>query len=115
MSSNARKKEKHRLKRLKKKKEIRRVETISPFRRAGMFDATLECYATANFFEKGLGDFIVLGQVPGGSYVMAGFLVDFWCVGLKDAWGRPVPSRLEFEEKVLDPWRDRAKVVARRS
>jgi hypothetical protein len=111
MSSDARKKEKHRLKRLKKKKEIRRVETISPFRRAGMFDGKLECYATAGYFEKGLGDFIVLGQVPGGSYVMACFLVDFWCVGLKDAWGRPVPSRHEFEETILDPWRERATLV----
>jgi hypothetical protein len=107
MSSDARKKEKHRLKRLKKKKEFRRLESVSPFRRAAFVDGGLECYTNAAAREQGLMDYIILGRVPGRSFVMSALLIDLWCVGLKDAWGRPMESRGEFEETILEPWKKR--------
>jgi hypothetical protein len=113
MSSDARKREKHRLKREKKKRDLRRAQSVSPFRRAAQLPGLLECYVTAGWRGNGLGDFVVIGQLPNGMLTLSGFLVDVWCVGLKDAWGRGQLSRQEFEENVLGPWRDRIGEVAR--
>ena len=112
MSSDARKREKHRLKRLKKKRDMRRAESVSPFRRAAQSTA-LQCYVTAGWRENGLGDFVVIGQLPNGMLTLSGFLVDIWCVGLKDAWGRAQLTRQEFDDNVLGPWKEHVGEVAR--
>ncbi len=104
MSNDARKKEKQRLKRQKKKESARRAASASPLRRIATSGLSMECWIGADWRETGLADIIIWGAVPGGSGVIAGFLVDLTCVGLKDAWGRRNMTRSEFRDDVLAKW-----------
>jgi hypothetical protein len=110
MARNAHKKAKQGLKRAKKKKEARRLLTLSPFRRAAHV-GQLECYRGLS--NSGLATVIVLGHVSGGSHAMSGFLVDLWCVGLKDAWGNKQLTRPEFEQEFLPKWRKAGETITR--
>ncbi|MCG3128989.1 MAG: hypothetical protein CHACPFDD_03885 [Phycisphaerae bacterium] len=71
-----------------------------PFTPAARADAERHwtCYATADFHEAGVCAILVLRRVPGERrHVVLGFLVDLWCVGLKQAFGRLGVSVREFE------------------
>ncbi|MBI5865610.1 MAG: hypothetical protein HZB38_14100 [Planctomycetes bacterium] len=48
----------------------------------------------------------VLRKVPGGGHASAAFLIDTWCMGLKDAWGALDATYEEFVEKILQPNED---------
>jgi hypothetical protein len=110
MARNAHKKAKQGLKRAKKKKEARRLLTLSPFRRAA-HAGQLECYQGLS--NSGLATLLVLGHVSSGTYVMSGFLVDLWCVGLKDAWGQKQITRPGFEQEILPKWRQAGETITR--
>lgn len=97
----AKRKEKKRLKRKEKKREIRKIQSITPLRRITTTGGTLECWVNKDYRDQGMASVLVLGHAGGDHYAFAGFLVDVWCVGLKDAWGRPDLSRMEFEEELL--------------
>ena len=88
MSRDARKKQKQRLKRQQKQRERRKAQAVTPLQRIARDGGTLECYVNANWRETGMANLNVLGHAPGGRLALASFLVDVWCVGLKDAYGR---------------------------
>jgi hypothetical protein len=110
MSSNARKKEKHRLKRKKRQMTLRKAQMRGPLQRLARGEGELECWVNSDWRKEGIASIICLGTAPDGRCAMAGFLVDLWCVGLKDAWGHREISRLDFEEDVLDRWSKRQDV-----
>ena len=94
-----------------RKKEMKRLKlpvapahkehNVPPVRRVAMSGATLECWINANWREQGIASLLVLGHAWGGSHVFAAFLIDIWCVGLKDAYGQNGVSRLDFEKDIL--------------
>jgi len=43
----------------------------------------------------------VLFKQPGGGMALGAYLVDLWCMGLKDAYGRLDMTRAEIEQEVL--------------
>lgn len=88
MSNDARRKEKQRLKREKKKAQHRRALSVSPYRRIGEAGQVEACYINADWSESGLASIHIIRRNPAGGHAMACFLVDVWCAGLKDAWGR---------------------------
>ena len=98
MSRDARKKEKQRLKREKKRREARRASSLTPLDRIARSGGGLECYLNTNWREVGLASIHVLGHAPGDRLCRASFLVDVWCVGLKDVTGRKESTRDEFED-----------------
>lgn len=98
MSKDARKKEKQRLKRKQKQRETRRAAAVTPLQRIAREGGRLECYVHDGWEEGGMATIQVLGHAPGGKLCQAGFLVDTWCVGLKDAYGHREITRLEFDE-----------------
>jgi hypothetical protein len=55
------------------------------------------CLATEGLFDIGIGWVVATRQLPSGSVAVSIFLVDVWCLGIKDAFFR-VTSRREFEE-----------------
>lgn len=103
MSSDARRKEKQRLKRKEKQRQARRVNSVTPLQRIARDGGQLECYVNVNWRETGMASVQVLGHAPGGRTAYAAFLVDVWCVGLKDAFGRQEMGPAEFRD-VLDRW-----------
>jgi hypothetical protein len=89
MARNSRGKERQRLKRKKKQLALRKAKNVTALQKVALGGGTLECLANPpDYREEGIVSIIVLAKTPGGRCAVAGFLVDLWCVGLKDAWGK---------------------------
>lgn len=56
-----------------------------------------ECYNIKGMFEGGMGAVILSRQMPNGDVAMSQFLIDVWCLGVKDAFIR-VSSLGEYEK-----------------
>jgi len=101
MSTNSRKKERHRLKRKQKQLARRRAMSGSPYKRIGTSGDVTACFMNPDYAQRGQAAIFVLRSIPGGGgYALAAFLVDLWCAGLKDAWGKLDITREEFEGMV---------------
>ena len=98
MSRDARRKEKQRLKRKQKQAQARRAASVTPLERVAKGAGQLECYVNDDWPESGMASVQVLGVAPDGRCAHAAFLVDMWCVGLKDAYGHRTTLRADFEE-----------------
>ena len=87
MSDAARRKEKKRLKREKKRAEQRRAMAGSPYKRIAQVGPVHACYITEGWQTCGMSSIHFMRVNPQGGFAMACFLIDFWCAGLKEAWG----------------------------
>jgi hypothetical protein len=74
----------------------------------------LHCWVTDNLQEQGLGWVCLSRELPNGSVAFAVFLIDRYCLGVKDAWGAvrgrftydseiARKMRLEFKSKDIQP------------
>jgi hypothetical protein len=112
MSSNARKKEKHRLKRKEKQRKLRKLNSRTALQRIAAEGGQMECWVSPKEWkDEGIASLQVLGHAPGGRAAFAAFLVDLWAVGLKDAFGRSDVPDLEFREGSVEPWVERSGAV----
>jgi hypothetical protein len=59
----------------------------------------LACQVTDNLFDLGIGWMVAARHLPSGAVGASFFLVDVWCLGIKDAFFRVLPER-KFEEHV---------------
>ena len=107
MSRNAQKKERQRLKRKQKKMAMRKFQSRTPLQRIAAEGGSLECWITPDFKEEGIAAIQVVARDVSGRCAVAGFLVDLWCVGLKDAFGRSEVDEAAFREQSLEPWMQR--------
>ncbi len=98
MARRPQKKEKRRVKRRQQLREKRSMQGGSPYRRIGQYGELKACYMTRDWKHKGLGTLFCVRRVPSGGHAMATFLIDFWCLGLKDAWGRLDIAMEEFHD-----------------
>jgi len=88
MASRARQKERQRQKRAEKRRQLQRSHNVSPYRMLQERGGQTACYINGDWRDKGMASLMVLRRHPHGGYALAGFLIDTWCMGLKDAWGR---------------------------
>jgi hypothetical protein len=84
----AAKKAKKRLKREQKRRQIHKQSSISPFRVVETASRVVECRMNADWAEKGMMQVIVLREARGLGLCFASFLIDTWCMGLKDAFAK---------------------------
>ncbi len=98
MGRNDKRKERHRLKRQERKIALRRMQSGSPYRRLRTAGGDVACYINGDWHEQGIGSLLVFRHMPDGSHVLGAFLIDFWCIGLKDAWGRLNLTNLEVDD-----------------
>jgi hypothetical protein len=87
MSDAARRKERKRLKRDKAKADRRKALAVSPYKRLGSAGEIEACYINADWQSSGIASIQCIRINPTAGFAMAGFLIDLWCAGLKDAWG----------------------------
>lgn len=102
MARNQRKVQQQRQKRKVKQRSIRRAHSGSPYRQISRTGEVVACYVTQGWRERGNAAIFCLVVTPGGGHATATFLVDLWCVGLKDAWGKLGISAKGFKENILD-------------
>src|SRR5438874_4398584 len=86
--SRQNKKERQRLKRKRKQMQLRKERNASIFKKLAQVDSPIRCYINAEWRNKGMAEIIVLRDVPAGGRIFAAYLIDAWCSGLKDAFGR---------------------------
>jgi hypothetical protein len=74
---------------------------------------------TENLWTEGLGQVILARELPGGQVALAVFLVDRYCLGVKDAFGRII-SRYEYDSEYVRrlrsefAWREVSPATARK-
>lgn len=98
MPDAARRKERKRLKREKKRSQMRRAMAGSPYKRIGQAGAIEACYINADWQTQGIATIHLIRQNPRGGMALACFLIDLWCAGLKDAWGAIDMASSETED-----------------
>jgi hypothetical protein len=86
--SRQNKNERKRLKRKQKQLHLRKERGLSVYQQPVKSSGPMRCTNTPNWKGVGEASITVVREAPGGGRVFLGFLVDFWCVGLKDAFGR---------------------------
>jgi hypothetical protein len=106
MSKNAGNTDRRRKKRKQKQRNMQRARGGSPYRRIGEAGLEIACYINRNWHESGQAAIHCLRRTPDGGHALAAFLVDLWCVGLKDAWGRLEITAAQFKENFLVRYRD---------
>jgi hypothetical protein len=98
--SRQNKKERQRLKRKKKQAQLRKERNTSIFQKLSKQPGPVDVYINDNWREAGEATLMCMREAPGGRRVFVSFLIDFWCSGLKDAYGRTDVTRREFEEQL---------------
>lgn len=98
MGNDNRKKERQRLKRREKLRIARRAEGLNPYRKFAAHAETTACYINSGWQETGMASMLVLKRTPANTLAFGAYLVDIWCVGLKDAWGRINVMKADFDE-----------------
>jgi hypothetical protein len=98
--------EKKRQKKLAKKKAKRKTVVTAKKKAAGKFGLTAddvrdapvhECLMTSELFDVGIGNVILSRKMPGGDIAVGLFLVDVYCLGVKDAF-LALRTEVDYEE-----------------
>lgn len=87
----------------KKKKSSGKVVRISPkkYIRTKVRDLPLkECLSSDNWQEQGIATVLVVREMPSGNLTLASFLVDTFCLGVKDATYYHNLTNYEYEELI---------------
>jgi hypothetical protein len=58
-----------------------------------------ECLIPDNLFTSGLGELVVTRRIPNGDIAMSAFVIDVFCLGVKDAMFMVLPES-EYEHKI---------------
>ncbi len=82
------KKERRRVKQKLKHKQSVKLRNESPYNRLAAAGRVESCKVNDSCRDQGLFSIHALLSVPNRPPTLACFLVDKWCMGLKDAWGR---------------------------
>lgn len=97
MANRDKAKERKRLKREKKRREQAKRQQQQE-RTLSWATGAATCYLTEDWIERGIGNLLVLRESSGNRWAFAGFLVDLWCIGLKDAFGHDEYTPADFDE-----------------
>jgi hypothetical protein len=93
MAADARKRQKKQERRSRKRKEKKQVlvrrQSLGLAERlaAACQSPVLHCWITESLWEEGIGFVMLSRELPDGRVAVAGFLVDRYCLGVKDAFG----------------------------
>ena len=99
MANRAKQLAKQKAKREAKRREINRLKTMSPaerFRRTASAPV-LDCLLFGEFEDNGMGQLLFSRELRSGEIATAVFLIDRYCLGIKDAFGR-ITSRSEYQD-----------------
>ena len=102
MVAKSRKAQKQRLRR-KQKRSTARVQAARRERSLATDRYPIyACRVNKHWRDDGMATILLAREIAPRRVTMAGFLVDIWAMGLKDAWGRVDIGASEFDEKAGD-------------
>lgn len=90
---------KQKAKRTQKKQALTRVKSMGLAERFGRFEhaPVLTCLITEAIDDSGLGNLFISRRAASGEVAVAYFLIDRYCLGVKDAFGK-IPAPGEYGE-----------------
>jgi hypothetical protein len=90
---------KQKAKRNQKKQQLTRVKSMGLAERFGRFESApvLVCLITESIEDEGLGQLLISRRAASGEVAVAYFLIDRYCLGVKDAFGK-IPAPGEYGE-----------------
>jgi hypothetical protein len=96
--------EKKKARRKEKHHELAREKSLGMVARLqqAMTAPVLHCWVSGPLFDQGMGQVILSRLLPDGTVAVAVFLVDMYCLGIKNAFGR-IMSRYEYDAKMRSP------------
>ena len=71
----------------------------------------LHCCMVSELWEKGIGNVLISRQLPRGEVAFVAFLVDVYCLGVKDVILQVAP-RASYQEKMYDRLADRYELTS---
>jgi hypothetical protein len=94
---------KKKAKRDEKRTQLARLTSNDPTVRLATADSwpVVEALVPENLWELGKGQLIIARRQPDGRLACAVFLVDTWCLGVKNAFWRPF-SKFDYDELVRE-------------
>lgn len=106
MTINARKRQKKLQRKAKKKKQLLKKKkkgmSLSKNKAANYSNQPIyECLIPDTLFDIGIGNVIVSRRTPSNNIAFSAFVVDVYCLGVKDAFFR-VASEIDYKNKVKD-------------
>lgn len=81
-------KEKHRLKRQEKQRQLRKLKNQSPWQRLEQRGVVETCLVSNNWRTSGLAAVVFVLREPNGQAAVVSFEIDVWCMGLRAAAGQ---------------------------
>jgi len=113
-------KEKKRQKRLERQKAKRkeRQKALVKHKHRGLTERLaaaasspiLHCLVPEDLWDEGMGQVLISRELPNGYVAFAVFLLDTYCLGVKDAFGDIAP-RTSYEDKLLDKMDEKFEMV----
>jgi hypothetical protein len=107
--------QKKRLKKLEKKnaKRKQRTRELGKQKHRGLAERmtaaatapVLECQAFKEIWDLGIGGVLLSRELPSGMIAFAVFLVDVYCLGVKDVFG-DVVHKADYRSKIQEKWED---------
>lgn len=97
----------------KKKKQTRAPLTSDTYMRKVMRTLPVDkCYVNSDWAEQGMAHVVIVRRRPDGKFAMAVYLVDTYCLGVKDAFWRTSLVKAELDAMIKNfEERDRKSVV----
>jgi hypothetical protein len=104
--------EKRRAKEREKHKElaVRRPQSMSERLATTASAPILHCYAMAEIWQEGIGQIFLSRQLNDGQVAVASFLVDIYCLGVKDAMSHIAPLP-HYKENFFDKLARRSDLI----
>ena len=92
---------KQKAKRSQKRQEIKRASTMSLAQQLARFESApvIDCLVNSSFEKQGLANLLLGRKAPTGEFVFACFLVDPYCLGVKDAFAK-IMTPGEYRERL---------------
>lgn len=90
---------KQKAKRNQKKQQLTRVKSMGLAERFGRFESApvLVCLITTAIDDEGIGSLLISRRAASGEVALGYFLIDRYCLGVKDAFGK-IPAPGEYGE-----------------
>lgn len=81
--SSKRQQQKKAKKQLKRKQ---RTTALKPIQTSRYLSPIIESYVYRDIWQEGIGTVLIVRRLPNGNVLVANYLIDTWCLGVKDAF-----------------------------